>query len=276
MKTEQYDVIIDTRATIKTLWFSALSLKTKYRIGTSKFYNHFFHNYRVRNQEHNDLNEVERNLLLLQPLEREGKLLMTSDFRLYVTEQETTEFRKYMEQKGIDLSRFIVVCTPFTRVVGKAWDMAKMKEIFSRIIQRYDAQLIFNYSREEKAAALTLYEDMGRDEHIFIDVEADSLRKLVSMLETADFFFGNEGGPRHIAQACHLPSLAIYPPWVELPKWLPSNDSRYQGVTPFDMFPDQVIEGRTEKEMFDLLTVDYVWERLQPMMDKVFIDCAFE
>ena len=275
MKTEQYDVIIDTRATIKTLWFSALSLKTKYRIGTSKFYNHFFHNYRVRNQEHNDLNEVERNLLLLQPLEREGKLLMTSDFRLYVTEQETTEFRKYMEQKGIDLSRFIVVCTPFTRVVGKAWDMAKMKEILFRIIQRYDAQLIFNYSREEKAAALTLYEEMGRNEHIFIDVEADSLRKLVSMLETADFFFGNEGGPRHIAQACHLPSLAIYPPWVELPKWLPSNDLCYQGVTPFDMFPDQVIEGRTEKEMFDLLTVEYVWERLQPMMDKVFIDCAF-
>ena len=153
--------------------------------------------------------------------------------------------------------------------------MAKMKEIFSRIIQRYDAQLIFNYSREEKAAALTLYEEMGRNEHIFIDVEADSLRKLVSMLETADFFFGNEGGPRHIAQACHLPSLAIYPPWVELPKWLPSNDLCYQGVTPFDMFPDQVIEGRTEKEMFDLLTVEYVWERLQPMMDKVFIDCAF-
>ena len=85
-----------------------------------------------------------------------------------------------------------------------------------RIIQRYDAQLIFNYSREEKAAALALYEDMGKDEHIFIDIEADSLRKLVSMLETADFFFGNEGGPRHIAQACHLPGLAIYPPWIEL------------------------------------------------------------
>ena len=42
MKTERYDVIIDTRATIKTLWFSAFSLRTKYRIGTSKFYNHFF------------------------------------------------------------------------------------------------------------------------------------------------------------------------------------------------------------------------------------------
>ena len=162
---------------------------------------------------------------------------MTTDFRLYVTEQETAEFKSYMEQKGINFSRFIVVCTPFTRVAGKAWDMAKMKEILSRIIQRYGAQLIFNYSGIEKEAALALYEDMGKDEHIFIDIEADSLRKLVSMLEIADFFFGNEGGPRHIAQACHLPGLAIYPPWVELPRWLPSNDSRYQSVSPFDMFP---------------------------------------
>ena len=91
------------------------------------------------------------------------------------------------------------------------------------------------------------------------------------MLEIADFFFGNEGGPRHIAQACHLPGLAIYPPWVELPRWLPSNDPRYQSVSPFDMFPGQVIEGRTEKELFDLLSVEYVWERLQLMMDEAFI-----
>ena len=37
------------------------------------------------------------------------------------------------------------------------------------------------------------------------------------------------------------------------------------------MFPGQVIEGRTEKELFDLLTVEHVWERLQPMMDEAFI-----
>ena len=96
MKTERYDVIIDTRATIKTLWFSAFSLRTKYRIGTSKFYNHFFHNYRVRNHVNDDLDEVVRNLLLLQPLEREGKLVMTTEFRLFETEQETAEFKSYM------------------------------------------------------------------------------------------------------------------------------------------------------------------------------------
>ncbi len=271
MKTERYDVIIDTRSTIKTLWFSAFSLRTKYRIGTSKYYNLFFHNYRLRNQVNEGVNEVMRNLLLLRPLEREGQLSLSSDFRLYVTEQETAGFRNYMEQKGINFSRFVVVCTPFTRVVRKAWDMKKMKEVLSRVIRRYDAQLIFNYSREEKAAALALYEEMGKDEHIFVDVEADTLRKLVSMLESADFFFGNEGGPRHIAQACHLPSLAIYPPWVEMSKWLPSDDSRYQGITPINLFSDQEIEGKSEQEVFDLLSVEHVWERLQPMMDEVFI-----
>ena len=143
----------------------------------------------MRNHVNDDLDEVVRNLLLLQPLEREGKLVMTTDFRLYVTEQETAEFRKYMEQEGINFSRFIVVCTPFTRVARKAWDMAKMKEILFRIIQRYDAQLIFNYSREEKAAALALYEDMGKDEHIFIDIEADSLRKFGIHAGNSRFLF---------------------------------------------------------------------------------------
>lgn len=53
-------------------------------------------------------------------------------------------------------------------------------------------------------------------------------------------------------------------------------DPHYQSVSPFDMFPGQVVEGRTEKELFDLLSVEYVWERLQPMMDEAFINCAFE
>lgn len=90
--------------------------------------------------------------------------------------------------------------------------MAKMKEMLSRIIQRYDAQLIFNYSWEEKAAALALYEDMGKDEHIFIDIEADSLRKLVSMLEIADFFLEMKEAPAYrtgvsLAGAGYLPAL---------------------------------------------------------------------
>ncbi len=157
VRKERYDVIIDTRSTLKTLWFSIFSLKTKYRIGTSKYYTLFFHNYRIQNQSDNRLNEVERNLLLLRPLEREGKLVISSDFKLEVSNQEMIEFKEYMKRKGIDFSRVVVVCTPFTRVVGKAWNMERMKEVLMRLIRDYDAQLIFNYSQEEKIAAQDLY-----------------------------------------------------------------------------------------------------------------------
>lgn len=269
MREERYDVIVDTRSTLKTLWFSIFSLGTRYRIGTRKYYNLFFHNYRVRNQQDESLDEVSRNLLLLKPLEKEFPLIYDADFKLQVTDDEKENFRKYMIKQGIDFSRLIVLCTPFTRVVDKKWDIQKMKEVLSRLVWKYDAQLIFNYSKEEKSEALALYDEMTGDRHIFVNVEADSLRKLVAMISLSDFFFGNEGGPRHMAQACGVPGLAIYPPWVNKQKWLPSRDERYQGISPLDFIPEAERGMLSEKEIFDRLTVEQVWERLDGMLRKI-------
>ena len=268
-RKERYDVIIDTRSTLKTLWFSVLSLRTKYRIGTRKYYNLFFHNYRVKNQENDYLDEVSRNLLLVKPLEKEAPLVYDSDFRLQVTDAEKAEFKEYMMRQGVDFTHPVVLCTPFTRVVDKKWDMRKMKEVLSGLVWKYDAQLIINYSREEKADALKLFEETGRDKHIFVNVEADTLRKLVSMISLCDFFFGNEGGPRHMAQACGVPGLAIYPPWVSKQKWLPSRSERYQGISPLDFIPEPERTMLSDKEMFDRLTVDQVWKQLDGMLRKI-------
>ncbi|WP_018338364.1 glycosyltransferase family 9 protein [Butyricimonas synergistica] len=269
MRKERYDVIVDTRSTLKTLWFSIFSLGTKYRIGTRKYYNLFFHNYRVRNQQYEELDEVSRNLLLVKPLEREGQIVYETDFKLQVTDEERYGFRRYMVERGIDFSRLVVLCTPFTRVVDKKWDIQKMKEVLSRLVWKYNAQLIFNYSKEEKAEALALYDEMEGDKHIFVNVEADSLRKLVAMLSLSDFFFGNEGGPRHMAQACGIPGLAIYPPWVNKQKWLPSRDERYQGISPLDFIPEAERGMLLDGEMFDRLTVEQVWDRLDGMLRKI-------
>ena len=272
MREEHYDVLIDTRSTLKTLWFSILSPGTKYRIGTRKYYNLFFHNYRIRNHQNESLDEVSRNLLLVKPLEKEAPLVYDADFRLQVTEGEKEEFKRYMLEQGIDFSRLVILCTPFTRVVDKKWDIRKMKEVLSRLVWKYDAQLIFNYSKEEKADALSLFDEMGQDKHIFVNVEADTLRKLVAMISLSDFFFGNEGGPRHIAQACGVPGLAIYPPWVNMQKWLPSRDERYQGVSPLDFMPESERGMLSDKEIFDRLTEDQVWGRLDSMLRKMMKD----
>ena len=43
VSTTKYDVIIDTRSTVMTLFFSLFSFHTRYRIGSKKKYNFFLH-----------------------------------------------------------------------------------------------------------------------------------------------------------------------------------------------------------------------------------------
>lgn len=269
MKKERYDVIIDTRSTLKTLYFSLFSLGTPYRIGEWKWYTRFGHNYRIRSQSPSSLDEVRRTLLLLSPLTPEEKPGLSTTFKLYITEKEVDVFRSYMEKEGIDFSSPVIVCNPFPRLSHKAWDAERMKEIMRRILNyREDIQVVLNYTKDEKEKACHFCKEMNNHPRIFTNIEADSLRKLGAMLSLSDFFWGHEGGPRHLAQALDIPSLALYPPETDKVKWLPNPGNRYQGISPSDVASPQTLKNLTFRESFNLITVDEVWKRLQPMLDE--------
>ena len=267
MRKERYDVIVDTRSTLMTLCFALCSLRSRYRIGTWKWYSLFLHNFRVKNQQESQLDEVQRNLLLVSPLMRLRPMTYVSDFRLVLPKEEIREFKEKMQKEGIDFSKPIIVCAPCTRVNGKAWNREYMKEILWRILKHYPAQLIFNYDKTEKEDVYQLYQEMNQHPRIFVHVEADSLRRLVAMLSLSTFFFGNEGGPRHMAQACGVPSFAIYPPQVNKQKWLPAPSQCNQGISPYDVISQSEREYLMGQVCFDRLNADRVWEKLSPMLD---------
>ncbi len=263
---EKYDMIVDTRSTIKTLWFSFFSIRTPYRIGKKKIYNAFLHNYRT------DLNgiidEVTKTLLLLKPLESQFKIQYERNFTLYVTVEEKERFHSKMIAGGIDFSRPIIVCAVTARLTHKIWDPENMKNILWKLIEKYNAQLIFNFGgKEEKDFALQLHQDMGNHPNIFTNIEAEDLRELSAMLSLSDFFFGNEGGPRHISQAFNIPSFAVYPPKANKTEWLPNACERFQGIEPADISDKAKDEKLTFKEKFNLITSDAVWVQLEPMLD---------
>jgi heptosyltransferase-2 len=144
-----------------------------------------------------------------------------------------------------------------------------MKVTLLKILSKYpEAQLIFNYGGEkEREYAYKLYEEMNNDFRIFIDIEAKSLRELAAMFTLSDFFFGNEGGPRHISQAFDVPSFAIYPPGSSKKEWLPNPSLRFQGIEPGDIDPSIALnEDISYEDKFDLISVDEVWKRLDPML----------
>lgn len=267
MRETDYDVIIDMRSTIKTLWFSLFSLHTPYRIGTKKGYNPLIHNHRIDNHKDNSLDMVQHNLALLKPLEKESKIVYDPAFRLYVSKDEKSRFRSYMEQQGIDFSKPVILASVVTRVADKMWSLSLMKEVLFRIIDKYEPQIIFNYTgTKEEELAKRLFREMECDSHLFVNIQADALSDLRAMIANCDFFFGNEGGPRHIAQALDIPSYAIYSPGISKSVWLPEDGDKFQGIEASDnKNPEEV---RATADGHTAVSVDEVWSGVSPMLDK--------
>ena len=266
MHSEKYDIIADTRATVKTLWFSLFSLSSPYRIGKKKAYNFFILNYRCNTQIEDD--EVGCTLRLLSPLEKDFKVQYDRDFKVYVTPEEKESFRRLMQGKGIDFSKPVMVCAVTARLTYKVWNPEYMKQLLQLIIENYDIQLIFNYGgKEEESAAIRLKQEMNSPSCIFTNIKAGNLRELAALIVNSDFFFGNEGGPRHISQALDIPSFAIYPPGVGKEKWLPNASDRFQGIEPKDVSEKAKDEKLSYQEKFEFINVDEVWNRLKPMLN---------
>lgn len=270
VKETKYDIIIDTRSTIKTLFFSIFSLGTKYRIGRSKKYNYLIHNHRVNNKYDGIRDNAQLTLALLDPLNTGYIVKKNPHFKLYYTTDEYNKYRGYMESKGIDFSKPVIVCAVTARLEYKVWDKEKMRTILERIINKYDAQLVFNFGdNKEKEAAQHLHQIMNNDPHIFTNIEANNLRELIALLANSNFFFGNEGGTRHISQALDIPSFAIYPPNIPLNNWLPNKSEKFQGIELKDVVSDASnYESLSYSEKFALIDIESVWERADRMLEK--------
>lgn len=262
MHQTHYDLIIDMRGTIKTLWFSLFSLSSTFRIGSKKSYGKGILNYQVDNHN-NLLNRVQQNNLLLRPLEKIYNVKYSDEFSLYISDEEKQQFRQYMTDCSIDFSKPVMLCTPTARQEYKVWPKENMIEILRRIITTYDIQIIFNYSGEtERKCAESYAAELDDKKHIFIDIEAKTLPELCAMTSNCNYFFGNEGGPRHIAQALHIPTYAIFPPGIRKSLWQPSESNQYTGISTEDFMSEkeQIQQQLTYEQRMRLIDTESVWE----------------
>ncbi|MBQ7422978.1 MAG: glycosyltransferase family 9 protein [Prevotella sp.] len=262
-----YDVIIDMRSTVNTLPFALFSPSTDYRIGLCKSYTRFVYNYKIEPCQRGE-SMVSHNLQLLSPLQVETDRHIS----LCISKEEISKFQAYMEQEGIDFSRPIMLAGVTAKLNNKTWKMEWMTETLHRFMQTYpNVQIIFNYAPgKEEENAREIYVDLHQDKRIFIDIQAQSARQLAAMASLCTFYFGNEGGARHIVQAMQRPSFAICSPIADKQTWI-SQDSNIlsEAVAPSDITDE--IHGKSYEELYDLLTVDIVWKRLQTFCQQLSI-----
>lgn len=267
-RKEKYDIVIDMRSTVNTLFFSLFSFGAKYRIGVRKAYNILLQNYRVNIQKETDY--VNQQLTLLDPLSKDYNVVKDTQFEMNIPKHFDDDMKRYMESKGINFSKPVLMCTVASRVKDKQWNINYMTEVINLILNKYDGiQIIFNYgNEEEKDTAKTIYANLNSPKQIFIDIEAVSLVQLGALLSNINYLFGNEGGVRHIAQALNIPSFAIFSPGNSIHNWLPNRSFRYDGIDCEELNNYNSIRNLDKQSLYDSITPEIVWNKLEHKLDK--------
>lgn len=271
VRENHFDAIIDMRSTMNTMLFALLSPRTKYRIGVRKAYTRLAFNHLMEPCAKGE-SIISRNLRMLRPLDNIKPLVVDRRFTLSITDAEKESFRQYMASKGIDFGRPVMLAGVTAKLANKTWNEDNMVCVLDNFIKRYpDVQIVFNYAPgREQENAMRIYGRLADNHNVFVDINADSLRKLVAMSQLTDFYFGNEGGARHIVHACGKPSLVICSPIADKATWLPQDDVPSQGVAASDLVPEERLQAMTDEQKYAAITPDIVTERLFAMCDGYF------
>jgi ADP-heptose:LPS heptosyltransferase II len=270
---KKYDIIIDIMSTPKSELFCMFSRKTPFRIGRYKKKRGIFYNYKMK--EKDSLNKVDKFLnQLLPPLEEAGfDVKRDYDFKFFAKPEEKEKYRKKMIEAGVDFSKPIVAFSIYSRVMSKIYPIEKMKILVQHLIDKYSAQIIFFYSADQKDEIQKIHKELGDNKNIFSSIETPTIKDLVPFFENCDYYIGNEGGARHLAQGVGIPSFAVFNPSAELKEWLPFPSDKNMGISPIDMLEKKGI-SREEydklpfEEKFSLIDVETLIEMSDKLIEK--------
>ena len=148
-----------------------------------------------------------------------------------------------------------------------------MKELVKYLIDRYDAQIIFFYSADQKDEIQKIHKEIGDNKNIFSSIETPTIKDLVPFLENCDYYIGNEGGARHLAQGVGIPAFAIFNPSAELKEWLPFPSEKNMGISPVDMIekkslPLEKFNKMSPEEQFSLIDLDTIKKMSDELIEK--------
>lgn len=264
---KKYDIVIDIMSTPKSEFFTLFSLGSKYRIGRRKPKRGYTYNYKI-DEPRDAKDKVDKFLKMLKPLEKDYHITYDNNYVITLTFEERSQMRKRMLDADIDFSRPVYICAANSRRESKIYNTEKMKRIVERVRDELKGQVIFFYSPDEKDFIMKFYEKFEDKKDLFVNINTKSIRELAMVIANCDFFFGNEGGPRHLAQGLDIPSFAIFSPSASKKEWLSNTNERHQGVEPDDVGN---CEGLDYNGQYNLIDPDYVFDKIEEMSKKFII-----
>lgn len=268
---KKYDIVIDIMSTPKSEVFTLFSLGSRYRIGRYKRNRGFTYTHKQK-EPADTQNKVDKFLKqLLPPLEQEYPITYAPQLVLSVSEEEKAQMKEKMLQSGLSFEKPIVPFAVLSRVSGKTYPLDLMKQVVQHCLNSHDIQLIFFYSPDQEEAIKKLEEELGNPQNIFSNIETANMRELMTLFANSTCYIGNEGGPRHMAQALGLPCLAIFNPSADKKEWLPWPSESNIGIEPIDLLDYHSMSKEEflkleKEEAFRLISVNYITKKIDEFL----------
>lgn len=210
LRDTRYDLVIAFQTLLKTGILIAL-VKGKRKVGFDRGMEHMEHSYMFLNERVPPVNmnhhAIMRSLMLLEAL---GIPSNGIRYHLPVSAQDRDAANTLLVKHGIITSKLLVAINPVARWKTKLWSNLKFASLADQLIERYDVQIIFTGSREDRPIVQEIVSRMKRKAANLCG--ETTLKTLAALYERAVFLISPDTGPMHIAVAMETQVVALFGP----------------------------------------------------------------
>ncbi len=277
IRHNDYDVVIDVYSKINTALISVFS-KAKKKISYHKWYTQgaYTDTFQPKSQlETNAGYAIENRMHLLDGLEKGFPAEIKP--KIYLTDTEKEAGKKVLKEAGINFSRPLIMCGILGSSPSKTYPPKYMASILDFIVERTDAQLLFNYIPKQAPEAKEILKlcNPTTQNNISFGVFGKSLREFMAITFHCDALIGNEGGAVNMAKALDVPTFSIFSPQIKKENWSIYEDGVYNVSVHLNDF-SKALQGLSKKEIaknstrfYELLEPNLIFASLDKFLNTI-------
>lgn len=277
LRKQQYDIVLDlinVPISAITTFVSGAPLTVGF--DKKKARKHLYKRTVKRTVKHTnqDRNSSSVKLDILKGLDED--ITLDTQWEIPVEKTERGLVREIMQSYGVDFTKPIAFIAATSRRTDKLWPQEYLIQSINHIQQQHNCQIVFNWvpgAEGDYVEALT--KKLESQKGVFSNIDL-TLKQLPIAISQCDFFFGNDGGPHHMAVGTGVHSLVIYPPFHSKRTWLPHNKPQHQGIDLMDSTNISMQEFNDNRKQIKIehaayyqkITPELVLEKLDSMLPK--------
>ena len=268
IRAENYDAVLDIINTPTSLLITRFSgAKIQAGFVNKKFRTRFYRTGIKRLGEGAGRRKVPVLQALNIPLEYDYSI------KVQLLDEEVSAMKSAMTAAGISTEKPLIAMMVYSRRDYKIWPADYFIQLSDFLIEKYGAQLYFVYGPGEEQAVEAIAARVKNSNNVFTRPQAPSTRDLACLLHCVDFFIGNDGGPRHIAQAVGTSTFSIFSPLISKTGWIPNYpDPAHQAIDITDVSDvgnlDREVFKKDLKAYYLMINPKMVIERVDTMLSQ--------